>query len=548
MTYQDRKDIDNLYEMVWDKENDQSQFITREEFEEFQKTIKLVETNIALSGDIPDYEPIILNDYEEIEITARFLDNDNNDGMRPTTTTVNVDDQKVILSQSNDWNSTLNIKAGATPKLSSYVEDYATNITDYENKYLVEYIHSDETIDVGCRVHIDKGAGFDMTFKLYKNNELYSTQYGQYVFNNYGVIFYDLPVYDNGVRNQYMVEVDPVEGYRTPVMSGSQEQGYTAHLIKNGGSIIIEVELIVDRLTSSTILNPAFIEVSDENDNSYYIYPRDFTKSPQSSTLHYIGKYVENFDVGTYTITPDGFEDIVPDCALVNPEMNPPYEVTILENGDTHTIQYAFVYQNNTPEDEEDEPVPLTTRVAPRITWNDNNDYEGLRPSSITAYLYAGNEQIDSCILNSANDWTYVFDDLPSFSGDTPIHYSVNYSLANKYSIEIHGYEAIYTVDIERVVKRLVIQWDDAGYESNRPSYITATLSPNGFITKPSPVNNWDVIVIDLPKYDHGQEVNYVWDINQVQNYIKSNTEVGDKTTTITLKYYEPNPYTPSPK
>lgn len=46
MSYQDRKDIDTLYDLVWDNESEQTQFITREEFDEFKKYIK---SNYSLS-------------------------------------------------------------------------------------------------------------------------------------------------------------------------------------------------------------------------------------------------------------------------------------------------------------------------------------------------------------------------------------------------------------------------------------------------------------------------------------------------------------------
>ena len=49
MSYQDRKDIDALFDLVWDNNNNQTQFTTREEFEEFKKYIKL---NYSMSAFI----------------------------------------------------------------------------------------------------------------------------------------------------------------------------------------------------------------------------------------------------------------------------------------------------------------------------------------------------------------------------------------------------------------------------------------------------------------------------------------------------------------
>ena len=49
MSYQDRKDIDALFDLVWDNNNNQTQFTTREEFEEFKNYIK---SNYSMSAFI----------------------------------------------------------------------------------------------------------------------------------------------------------------------------------------------------------------------------------------------------------------------------------------------------------------------------------------------------------------------------------------------------------------------------------------------------------------------------------------------------------------
>lgn len=49
MSYQDRKDIDNLYDLIWDFDKNQTQFASKEEFEEFKKYVKL---NYSMSAFI----------------------------------------------------------------------------------------------------------------------------------------------------------------------------------------------------------------------------------------------------------------------------------------------------------------------------------------------------------------------------------------------------------------------------------------------------------------------------------------------------------------
>lgn len=52
MSYQDRKDIDNLYDLIWDFDKNQTQFASREEFEEFKKYVKLNYSMSALTEAI----------------------------------------------------------------------------------------------------------------------------------------------------------------------------------------------------------------------------------------------------------------------------------------------------------------------------------------------------------------------------------------------------------------------------------------------------------------------------------------------------------------
>lgn len=536
MTYQDRIDIDNLYELIWDNETDQTQFITREEFEEFKKVLKLVESNITISGEIENYSSIMVDEFDELNIIARWVDNEDNDRIRPPSTNVNVDKDTIILSDANNWNTTLNVLAGSKPKISSYVDNYSTNITNYENKYLIEYIHSDETMDLEVLVNIDSGAGFEMTFDLYKNGNLYSSQYGEYIFNNYSILFYDLPVFDDGDRNQYTIQVSSPDGYRTPVISGSQDQGYTVHMIKYGGYVDIDLEIVVDKTIHPTEIKTYLFRVSDDLGNTYNIYPKYFTETANSEQFHYRAKYKKKFDMGSYTITPVGFENLISDCTLFNPDAIIPTDIVISANADNQYVEYNFIYYNNTP-DEDGEPLIPKTPIVARANWDDDNNSEGLRPSSVTAHLTAGGEEIGSCVLNEANNWTYSFGEHPIYGGDDPINYAIDYTVVDGYSVEYHGYEITYALIIERVNKRLVISWDDAGYESNRPSEITAMINPLGYILKPSPVNGWDVIATGLPKYNQGQEINYEWAIGEVSNYVSMGSDVRDETTTIILKF-----------
>ncbi|WP_155996103.1 Cna B-type domain-containing protein, partial [Streptococcus ruminantium] len=59
---------------------------------------------------------------------------------------------------------------------------------------------------------------------------------------------------------------------------------------------------------------------------------------------------------------------------------------------------------------------PETTEVAGTKTWNDNNDQDGKRPKSITVNLLADGKVIKSQQVTAENDWKYTFTDLPKYA------------------------------------------------------------------------------------------------------------------------------------
>ena len=56
------------------------------------------------------------------------------------------------------------------------------------------------------------------------------------------------------------------------------------------------------------------------------------------------------------------------------------------------------------------------TSVTVYKAWNDEDDADGVRPESITVYLYADGEAVDSAVLTAAGGWSTVFDGLPVYS------------------------------------------------------------------------------------------------------------------------------------
>ena len=151
----------------------------------------------------------------------------------------------------------------------------------------------------------------------------------------------------------------------------------------------------------------------------------------------YITKHTDDFKEGetywTNVTEQDGkvkFENLKPGLYLVYVRAN--YD---LDDGYTYnpTGKYAFVLVPALdPETGEwqydaeailkpfpyDKPVlpppsePEYTDVTVTKIWDDRNNYDGIRPSSIQVILYSGNVIFDTQVLNERNNWSYTWRNL----------------------------------------------------------------------------------------------------------------------------------------
>ena len=85
-------------------------------------------------------------------------------------------------------------------------------------------------------------------------------------------------------------------------------------------------------------------------------------------------------------------------------------------------------------------PAPSdSTSVKVDKVWVDKNDQDGIRPDSITINLLANGEQIDSAVLNEANDWQHIFADLEKFFNGEEIVYTIVEEAVEGYTSVITG-------------------------------------------------------------------------------------------------------------
>ena len=182
---------------------------------------------------------------------------------------------------------------------------------------------------------------------------------------------------------------------------------------------------------------------------------------------------------------------------------------------------------------------PEKVSITGTKTWNDANNQDGKRPTSIKISLFANGNVVKSLDVTAATNWTYSFTDLPKYEAGTEIKYTVGEEAVADYETKVEGYNITNTHKPATLDITGTKTWNDSNnQDGKRPKSITVNLLANGIITDTKTVtadDNWTYSFADLPKYANGQEITYTVSELTVPGY----------TTTIDDNYNITNSYTP---
>ena len=181
------------------------------------------------------------------------------------------------------------------------------------------------------------------------------------------------------------------------------------------------------------------------------------------------------------------------------------------------------------------------TSVKVTKSWNDDNNRDGKRPSSIRVTLCEnGTPTSTTATLSSSNGWTYTFSNLPKYKNGSQVSYSVQETAITDYTTSISGNGSTnVTITNTHVPERTQVtvtkQWnDDDNLDDLRPSSITVTLYKNGTSTGQtvtlSANNNWTASFTNLYKYENGRIIDYTVRENSIPEYTVEGNQSADKT------------------
>ncbi|MGM9941378.1 MAG: Cna B-type domain-containing protein [Bulleidia sp.] len=486
----------------------------------------------------------IINDYGVIEAAKVWDDHNNQDGMRQAVSfeletsidgstftkvsgserTVGTTDQETVI-----WNG-LPVLDSAGNRLAYCVvetgnpEGYTSEVSGSDGSYVITNTHSPEKVTISGRKTWIDNADQDgkrpqsITVNLLRNNEVIRSATVTAA-DNWTYSFTGLDKYENGNLISYRVSEEEVSDYTASYSTENYDITNTHNVEKKS----ITVNKVWDDNSNQDGIRPTSVSVSLLADN---VPVKTVTIHPNEN------------GIWSYT-----FEDLDVYCkgneiaySVVENNVREGYSADISTSGNVVTI-----INTHTPE---------TTTVSGTKSWNDNNNQDGLRPTSITVNLLADNVVTATKTVTAQDNWTYTFADLPKFRNGTEIRYSVE-------EVTVNGYEASYpeeTYDIENTHSPETTSisgtkvWNDGNNQDGiRTGSVEIILKADGVETARQTVtsDDWSFTFDNLPKYKNGgtaivytlEEVvpkGYLSSVEKDQEtglYTITNTHIPEKTT-----------------
>jgi len=182
--------------------------------------------------------------------------------------------------------------------------------------------------------------------------------------------------------------------------------------------------------------------------------------------------------------------------------------------GYTSTVDGYNVTNNHTP---------ATVKVSGTKTWKDNNNQDGIRPSSITVNLLANGQQVASKKVSASDNWQYSFDNLAAYANGKKITYTVTEDAVAGYTSTVDGYNVTNNHTPATVKVSGTKTWKDNNNQDGiRPSSITVNLLANGqqvASKKVSASDNWQYSFDNLAAYANGKKITYTVTEDAVAGY-----------------------------
>ena len=448
--------------------------------------------------------------------TKTWSDNDNQDGKRPTSITVNLlangtkVDSKEVTANDNWKYSFTNLPKYAAGNEIIYTvsEDLVNGYRAIVNDYNITNTHETEKTEVSGIKSWDDNNNQDgirpskITVNLLADGTKVDSKEVT-ADNNWKYSFKDLPKYADGKEIVYTVTEDKVDGYETTVNGYNILNTHTPETtFVNGTKHWDDADDQDGKRPESITVN---LLANGEKVNSQVVtaagnWTYNFTDLPKYAEGSEIEYTVEEVAVKGYTTELDGYD----------------------------------IYNTHTPE---------TTIVEGTKSWNDKDNQDGKRPEKIIVNLLANGEKVDTQVVTADNDWKYSFKDLPVYKDGQKLTYTVSEETVKDYTTEYDGTNIINSYTPGKTSASVVKVWNDANnQDGKRPESITVSLLADGRDTGTTVTlnaeNNWTQTVTDLDEKANGKAIEYTWaEENVPEGYELTGNTADGTVTTLTNKH-----------
>jgi len=468
---------------------------------------------------------------EKLDLIVNVVWNDanNQDGYRPDTTTIHMSgtdgtqDTKDFTKDSS-WSSIVfkdldRFKDGTKIKYTVTEDEiplYTTSIVANGNVVTVTNTHIPEITLRNISVIWEDNDDQDgirpdaVNIKLKGNDKLVdSSELNEDV--KWKHSFTKLPVREDGNEISYTAEENEIPGYTTTIEK--TDTGYVFTNTHIPETVTVTVDKVWDdsenqdglrpdtihiKLVSNGIVKDAYLDA----DSNWHL---EFEGLPKYRDHGILNEYsVQEVDVDGYTST------------------------VTTEDG------YAFTIKND--------HVPAVIDIPITEEWIDDNNRDGLRPSSHAVILTDGINTIEEIVLDKDNGYGTVLKDMPKYKNGVEIDYQIKDFKVDGYTTNIFKGDSVKDFKVtnthvpEMVTVTVTEGWhDQSDYDKIRPEEIALTLTGSDGNVYEKTVNKetWTAVFSDLPKNSKGEQIIYTLTQEGIKGY--STTITNNQTDTITV-------------
>ena len=306
-----------------------------------------------------------------------------------------------------------------------------------------------------------------------------------------------LDKYDsNGTPIEYTVkEVTEVSGYGAPVYQAGVSGDYGDH-----------IEYTVTNARKAETTEISGTTIWDDKDNQDGKRPTSITVNLLAGGVKIDSKEVTADNDWKYTFTGLAkYKDSQEIKYSVTAEAVKDYETKVSGTDITNTH------------------VPETIEISGTKTWDDNDDQDGKRPTSITVNLLVDGVKVDSKKVTADDDWKYSFKELAKYKAGQEIKYSITEEAVEDYEAKVSGTDITNTHTPETTDITVTKVWDDKDdKEKKRPDSIKVTLKANDKDIQTVTItakDDWKCELTELPTYEKGKKIKYSLSEKDVPNY-----------------------------